>query len=375
MSVEGRCDERFFKVKELFQGFLDSGAELGASICVNIDGKNVIDLWGGWADQERTKPWTENTIVNVWSTTKTVLSLATLILADRGLLGLDDPVAKYWPEFAAEGKSDVKVRHLLSHTSGLSGWDDPIDIEGVEDVPSASAKLAAQRPWWEPGTASGYHALTMGHLLQPVIQAASGKTLGQVVNQEIAGPLKADFSVGCPESEWHRVAKVVPPPHMDLSQIDPKSVMAKTLSNPLLDAKASWTDEWKRVEMGALNGHGNARSVCKMLSAITLGGEVDGQRLLSPATIDRIWETQSNGTDLVLGIEVRFGIGYCLEAPILKWLPKGKVCFWGGWGGSIVVMDLDKKITFAYTMNHMEQGTIGNSRSSAYVAAFYEALS
>ena len=237
----GTCNARFDPLRELFAAKLESGEDLGASLAVNIDGEMVVDLWGGWADEARTVPWTENTITNVFSTTKTMTALAALVLVDRGELDLDANVAKYWPEFAARGKAGIKVRQLLSHTSGVSGWEQPITLEDVYDWDKSTALLAAQAPWWEPGTASGYHMLTYGHLIGEVIRRITGQRLGEFFAAHVAGPLGADFHIGLPPSEFHRVANVVPPPSrptppFDPTQLDPNSVAFKTLTNPAMPA-------------------------------------------------------------------------------------------------------------------------------------------
>src|SRR5437870_5323247 len=211
-ALGGTCSARFDSLRELFAAKLESGEDLGASLAVNIDGEMVVDLWGGWADEARTAPWTENTIANVFSTTKTMTALAALALVDRGELDLDATVAKYWPEFAARGKAGIKVRHLLSHTSGVSGWEQPITLEDLYDWDKSTALLAAQAPWWEPGTASGYHMLTYGHLIGEVIRRITGQRLGEFFAAHLAGPLGADFHIVLPPSEFHRVANVVPPP-------------------------------------------------------------------------------------------------------------------------------------------------------------------
>ena len=318
----------------------------------------VVDLWGGWADEARTAPWTENTIANVFSTTKTMTALAALVLVDRGELDLDATVAKYWPEFAARGKGGIKVRHLLSHTSGVSGWDQPITLEDLYDWDKSTGLLAAQAPWWEPGTASGYHVLNYGHLIGEVIRRITGQRLGEFLAAQVAGPLGADFHIGLSPSEFHRVANVVPPPAkptdpsslMGQAVADPNSVAFKTWTNPPdVPPERSWTEGWRRADIGAANGHGNARSVARLQSAVACGGEVDGVRLLSPQTIDRIFEVQSNGIDLVIGIPFKVGVGYGL-------LPEGQVCCWGGTGGSLVVIDVDRRLTFAYVMNKMAPG-------------------
>src|SRR5262249_21611594 len=302
----GTCSERFAPLCELFAAKLESGEDLGASLAVNIDGEMVVDLWGGWADEARTTPWTENTITNVFSTTKTMTALAALVLVDRGELDLDANVARYWPEFAANGKAGIKVRHLLSHTSGVSGWEQPITLDDLYDWGKSTALLAAQAPWWEPGPASGYHALTYGHLIGEVIRRITGQRLGEFFAAQIAGPLGADFHIGLPPSEFHRVTKVVSPPipsdapPFDPTQRDPTSVACQTSPNACMPGpQCRWTEAWRRADIGAANGHGNARSAARLQSAVACGGEVDGVRLLSPQTIDRIFDVQSNGIDLV----------------------------------------------------------------------------
>ena len=243
-------------------------------------------------------------------------------------------------------------------------------------------RLAAQAPWWEPGTASGYHAVNMGHLIGELIKRTSGKTLKQFVSDEIATPLGADFQIGAAEKDWPRIATLVPPPPaaFDFSKLDPNSPTVKTFANPAMDATNAHTPEWRRADLGAVNGHGNARSLTRILSsAVTLGKvDSDGVRLLSPETVDRIFNVQADGTDVVIGIPVCFGTGYGLTsggtATSVPWLPQGKVCFWPGWGGSIVIMDLERKITFAYVMNKMGPGILGSDRTEAYVKAAYKAL-
>ena len=376
VEVEGTCGERYEPVRAALAAQLTSGEELGASIVLNIDGETVVDIWGGFRDEARTTPWTRDTITNVWSTTKTVTNLAALMLADRGQLDVYAPVAQYWPEFAAGGKQDIKVAHVLSHTAGVSGWEQPFSTEDMYDWDKSTSQLAAQAPWWEPGTASGYHALNQGHLVGEIIRRITGKSLKQFVAEEIAGPLGADFQIGAAERDWDRIADVVPPPPLpfDMDSIDPQSPAFKTMTGPVPDASAANTPGWRHADMGACNGHGNARSVARILSALALDGAVDGVRLLGPDTIDLIFDEQSRGMDLVLGVPLRFGIGYGL--PLLEtipYLPDERICFWGGWGGSIIAMDLGRRMTISYMMNKMGPGVIGSDRSEAYVRAIYGA--
>ena len=377
VDVQGTCDARFEPVRDVLAEQLDSGNDTGASIVVDVDGRTVLDLWGGWYDPGHGRPWTENTITNVWSTTKTVTNLAALMLADRGLLDPYAPVAKYWPEFAENGKERVEVRHVLSHTSGVSGWEAPFTTEDMYDREAATRQLATQAPWWEPGTASGYHAQNQGHLVGELVRRLSGKTLKTFVAEEIAAPLGADFQIGAIEADWDRIAPVTPPPPLpvDLASLDPESPMYKTFTGPAAHAGAANTPAWRRAELGALNGHGNARSVAAILRVLALGGEAGGVRLLSPDTIGLIFDEQSHGPDLVLGVPIRFGIGYALpETQTVPYVPQGRACYWGGWGGSVILMDLDARTTISYMMNKMGPGIIGSDRSEAYVRAIRDCL-
>ena len=376
-EIHGVCGDRFTTVRDALARHLDSGAELGASIVLDIDGDIVIDMWGGFRDQARTIPWSEDTITNVWSSTKTVTSLAALMLVDRGELDVDAPVARYWPEFGAQGKQDVLVRHLLSHATGVSGLDQPAVAEDLYDWQQATARMAAQAPWWEPGTASGYHALNYGHLVGEVVRRISGQPLKQFVADEIAGPLDADFQIGAAESDWDRISDVVPPPPLpfDLKARGMDHPAVRTLTGPAVPAATANTPGWRRADIGAANGHGNARSVARIMSAIARGGEVDGVRLLSQETIDLIFREQLHGIDLVLGLPLRWGIGYGLpQLDILPWIPDEKICYWGGWGGSMIVMDVGRRMTISYIMNKMAPGIVGSDRSAEYGQKIYDAV-
>ena len=251
-EVSGTCDARFEPVRAALAEQLDSGNDLGASIHVDVDGQAVVDIWGGWRDAEHASPWTEDTITNVWSTTKTVTNLAALMLADRGLLDPFAPVARYWPEFAENGKERIEVRHLMSHTSGVSGWEAPFTIADMYDWELSTSRLAAQKPWWEPGTASGYHANNQGHLLGELVRRVTGQPLKAFVASEIAGPLDADFQIGAAQADWGRIAPVVPPPPLpfDLESLDPDSPVFKTFTGPVADASAANTPAWRQAEHG-----------------------------------------------------------------------------------------------------------------------------
>jgi CubicO group peptidase (beta-lactamase class C family) len=366
-DVHGTCDSRFEGVQEALANSLDAGTDVGASVAVLVEGEPVVDIWGGFADEERTKQWERDTITNVWSTTKTMTFLCALMLADRGQLDFHAPVARYWPEFAAGGKEAVEVRHLMAHSAGLSGWTAHIEPEDLADWEKCTSLLAAQEPWWEPGTASGYHALTQGYLIGEVVRRITGATIGTWFASEVAAPLGADFHIGLPASEDHRVSLVIPPEAGRLAEADPGSIAMRTFTSPLLDAAMATEVWWRRAEIPAANGQGNARSVATVQSIIAGGGEARGVRLLSERGCDVVFEEQSNGKDLVLGIPMRFGMGYGLAGELLPMGPRA--CFWGGYGGSLIVMDQDARLTVSYVMNRMESGLTGDLRGANVVLA------
>lgn len=379
-------EPRFEPLVDLLHANVRDGIERGASLCVIQDGTVLVDVWDGWFDLDQTIPWQRDTLTPVWSITKVMINLAALVLVDRGRLDPDSPVAAYWPEFAAAGKEKVTVAQLLGHTSGVSGWAQPVTVDDLYDWDHSTSMLAAQEPWWEPGTASGYHLLNQGHLVGEVIRRITGVSPGEFFAKEIAGPLGADFHIGLDPADDARVSPVSSPRPLDLdvSTIDPSGVTVRTLTGPLVNAREANTERWRRAEIPAANGHGNARSIARIQSLISHGGEIDGVRLLSPATIDRIFGVQASGIDLVLGVQSTFGLGWALPEPAtMPSVATGRRCYWGGLGGSIVINDPDNHLTIAYAMNRMifeyAPGTrvtrpCGDSRSDAYVTAIYEAL-
>ncbi|WP_188187149.1 serine hydrolase domain-containing protein [Nonomuraea sp. SYSU D8015] len=362
-ELHGTCDERFGEVREMLASSLDSDDAVGgASAAVYVDGERVVDLWGGYADAERTIPWQRDTITNVWSTTKPMTALCALILADRGELDLTAPVAAYWPEFAAEGKDRVQIRHVLSHTAGLPTFDAPMTVEDLYDWEKATARLAAQTPRWEPGTESGYHVLTQGYLIGEVVRRITGRTLGTFFAEEVAGPLGADFHIGLPAEHDHRVAPVIPPSAPAGSRRPDEPF------HPEIQAADANTTGWRRAEIPAANGHGNARSVAAIQSVLACGGTLGGVRLLSPAGCERALEEQHHGTDRYLGTRMRYGMGYAIQGD-------RRACYWGGWGGSLVFVDFDARMTVAYAMNQMiDDGGLVDDRALGIVLAAYGSL-
>lgn len=379
-QIDGTCAPRFEKVRNLFQHFLDSGEEVGASITVNVEGEDVINLWGGFVDAERARLWTENTIVPVASSTKMISALAVLMLADSGAISVYDKVSKHWPEFAANGKDDIEIRHCLSHTSGVAGWDEKLTMDDICDVASSAAKMAGQAPWWTPGTASAYHGWNYGHLLSEIVYRVTGMYLKEFIAKNITGPLAADFQIGLKEEDEARLSEFIPsPPAGPPRDLGP--LFMKVLGNPSMTPGMGRSKAWRNGEIGASNGYGNARALNTMLSQVTLAG-CDGvktdAKLLSAPTTDLIFQEQSYGKDLAVGKTIRFGIGYALRGNgdtwVDDWLPAGRVAYWGGSGGSLGIMDVDRKVTITYAMNQKSNEMIGNTASKAYIKAIYEAL-
>jgi CubicO group peptidase (beta-lactamase class C family) len=376
IEIHGHCDKEYLSVKEAFSKNFETDLEVGASFAATIDGKFVVDIHAGYTSPAKNRPWEKDTIVNVYSTTKAMTVICILMLVDRGQLDLDAPVAEYWPEFAQAGKEKLPVRYLLSHTSGLSGFEEPISAEDLYDWDRITGLLAAQEPWWEPGTKSGYHSLTHGYLLGELVRRVTGKSLGTFFREEVAETLDADFHIGLDEKHDPRVGELIPPPELPADSFTPEpgSVMAKTMGNPILGAELSRDRAWRAAEIPAANGHGNARSVARVAAAMACGGELDGVCLMSLPTIEKAIEEQSYGPDLVLMMPIRFGLGFGLTSKEMPIGPNPRTFFWGGWGGSLVVMDLDARLSFSYVMNKMSAGTTGDIRGAGPIGALYSSL-
>jgi CubicO group peptidase (beta-lactamase class C family) len=374
-SVHGFAPDRYAPVREAFEANLAGGADVGACFCATLEGKTVVDLWGGFADAARTRPWEKDTIANVYSTTKTMTFLTALLIADRGELDFDAPVARYWPEFAANGKADIKVSHLMAHSAGLSGWRQPITTEDLYDWGKVTALLAAQAPLWEPGTASGYHAITQGYLVGEVVRRITGKSLGTVFREEIAEPLGADFHIGLPASEDARVAELIPPPKgQGAGDGEQSEIQDLSFNNPGVDVSATKTRAWRGAEIPAAGGTGNARSVAEIHTILANGGVAKGQRFMSEAGCRKALELQIEGPDLVLGTPARFGMGFGLGGGVVPLPNPGDSMYWGGYGGSIIMIDMKAKTTLSYVMNKMAGTTTGDMRAFSLAMASWAAF-
>ena len=376
-DIKGKCDDAFTGVRDVLAKNLDSGADVGSSAAVFIDGEAVVDLWGGFADAEKTKHWESDTIVNTFSTTKTMTALSMLILADRGVIDLDAPVKKYWPEFGANGKDKVLVKHFLGHTSGCPGWTAPVTVEDIEDHQKSTTLLARQAPWWEPGTLAGYHSMTLGPLNSEVIRRTTGMQLNEFFEKEIASVIGADYHIGVGPQLDHRVSNLI-----QSTPIRPRAgaetITDRVFFNPYITPQTSGTIGWRRADLGGSNGHGNARSVAKVQNVIACGGTSGSKRLLSEQGVSRLFEPQYEGQDQVLQFNLRWGMGFAIGGELVhalygNRLDGHRICCWGGSGGSFVINDLDQRMTVAFVMNKHVEG-IADSRSVEVTNAAFDAL-
>ncbi len=381
-QVEGECEARFAAVREAFAANFERG-EVGAALAVVLDGRPVLDLWGGSADAARTRPWQRDTLVNVYSTTKGMTAICAHRLVEQGKLDLDAPVASYWPEFAQADKAELPVRFLLTHQAGLAAISRPIDPDRRYDWRTLVEALAEQKPWWAPGTAHGYHALTFGYLVGEVVRRVSGRSLGRYFAEEVAGPLGLDFAIGLDARDDARTADMLPAPPSPpgapnpfaAAAANPESLVGRAFGNPPAQAGAVNTREWRGAEIPAANGHGTARSLARVYGALATGGTLDGVHVLARESIERASAEQVFGTDLVLSpLPTRFGLGFMLTQPMIPFGPNPRSFGHPGAGGSIAFADPDARIGFAYVMNQMQMGLAGDARGFGLIREVYAAL-
>lgn len=382
VQIHGTVSQGFEKVRDVFESNWE-GIEVGASYSVVYGGQKVVDLWGGWQDRDCTRPWEDNTLVNVYSTTKGMGSLVVAMLADEGKLDYDAKVVDYWPEFGAEGKDEVTVAQLLSHQAGVCGVSEKLTVEDLYDWDKMVNLIAAQKPHWEPGTGAGYHAVNWGYLAGEIVKRITGKTLGTYFHEKVATPLKADFYIGLPDSEMARVSDMIGPNH---ARIRPKPsgaappemppLYAIALMNPSIRPYADASSEaWRKAEIAAANGQANARGIARVYGALANGGEIDGLRLISPEGIEAAIreEVGIDQIDLALGVPTRRGRGYILNAGGM-YGPNPDAFGHGGAGGSWGFADPKANIGIGYAMNQMQADPQAVPRSYRLMKATYGCL-
>ena len=383
ITVNGTCDPRFDRVRDRFVENFTAFGETGAALALVLDGKPVMDIWAGHLDTARTQPWHADSIVNVYSTTKAMTAICAHRLVDQGRLDLDAPVARYWPEFAAGGKSHLPVRYLLSHQAGMAAVRRPLNPPDLYDWDTMAGALAEQEPWWEPGTKHGYHALTYGWLVGEVVRRISGKSLGRFFRDEVAQPLAIDCHIGLPDAHEPRVAPLIPPPPPTAEQVDlfteilkdPESLLAKAFINPMIAPETANSRAWRAAEIPAANGHTNARALARVYGVLANGGRSNGFQLLGSESIRRAHTEQADGPDALLPLHTRFGLGFFLSTPTEKMGPNPRTFGHGGMGGSMAFADPDARLGFGYVMNEMHTGLwLIDPRPAAIIETVYECL-
>ena len=386
-GAQGTCDDRFGRVRETFESAFARGEEIGAAVAVTVNGEPVVDLWGGSADPAGTRPWTRDTLVNVYSTTKGMTALCAHRLVEEGRLRLDEPVATYWPEFAAAGKEHLPVRWLLSHRAGLAAIRPLLPNDALYDWTDMTTALAEESPWWAPGHGHGYHAVTFGWLVGEVVRRITGSSLGTYFRTTFAEPLGADFHIGLPDHEHERVAELtsIPLPDPDAPGValatmilsDPEGVSARAFLNPPSLAEGPNGAAWRRAEIPGANGHATARAVARIYAALANGGTIDGVHVLTPESIARCYADQSHGHDRVLGVSTRFGLGFMLTQPGIPGAafgPSPRTFGHPGAGGSIGLADPDRHVSIGYVMNRMGPEILVDPRASKLIDAVYASL-
>ncbi|MGR3938490.1 serine hydrolase domain-containing protein [Streptomyces sp. BRA346] len=387
-TINGEVAPGFEPVREAFKANFVRHGDIGAAVCVYQHGQPVVDLWGSVADPEIGRPWTRDTLQLVYSATKGATTTAVHMLAERGELDLDAPVAKYWPEFAANGKADIPVRWLLSHQAGLVALDQPVPLKEALAWHPMAAALAAQRPLWTPGTAHGYHGRTWGWLVGEVIRRVSGRSPGRFFADEIAAPLGLDFFIGLPVDQRDRVSRMM----YQRPEVDLTTVPAESLPKELREMVAAWKDpnsfsnrayavtdppeidfdspEVQAAELPGSNGIGTARGLARMYAALI--GEVDGVRLLTPATLASATKEQASGKDQVMLIPSRFSAGYMLSAETNPMTGPNAFGHTGR-GGSLGFADPEHGLAFGYVMNNIISGA-DDARAASLVDAVRTSL-
>jgi len=387
MSISGDCQPRFAEVREEFERNFAERGEIGASVCVYLDGEPVVDLWGGIAHRVHQSPWQRDTIGLVWSCTKGAVALCAHLLVQRGLLDLDAPVSRYWPEFAIHDKQDIPVRWLLNHQAGIPAIRQPLQPGDLYDWNKVTTAIAQETPIWPPGTAQGYHALTFGYLIGEIVQRVTGRDLAEFFREELAGPLALDFHLGLPESEEPRVAPTIradPVPRgevpwrfLSVANAQPDSIQAVLIRNTGRFTGDHDSRQAHAAVLPSMGGITNARGLARLYDPLSRGRLVDAEVLAGMQEV-----SSASPTDAVLLVGLRFSLGF-MKSSDNRARPPGQrdsvilspTAFGhAGMGGSLGFADPAARIAFGYTMNKQGRGVLLNERGQALVDAVYRSL-
>ncbi len=378
--IDGTCDGGFGSVRRAFAGNFAERGEAGAAICVTVGGRVVADLWGGWADARRETSWGPDTLVNVFSVGKGLTALLAARLAGDGRLDIDALVTQYWPEFGASGKEAVTVRQLITHQAGLPALRRRLPPGAMFDWAVMTGALAAQRPWWQPGTAHGYHVNTFGFLVGEVLRRATGHSVGTLLREEIAGPLGADVHIGLRAADHGRVTEFgwpgPPPPEDDRPDLGEDQLMKhNAYFNPggLSGAGVVNSAAWREAELPSANAHGSARGVTRVYTALAAGGAIGGVRVADAGALAAATTEQVYGPDRILHRPSRFGLGFQLTQPERPLGPNPGAYGHFGAGGSVGFCDPEAEVAFGYVTNQMGPRW-QNPRNRALIDAVYACL-
>ena len=374
-EIHGTLESPFEKVRDVFSANFKNQDEVGAAVCVFHEGKKVVDLWGGYRDGAQTQPWQEDTLVNVWSTTKGAMAACVARLVSQGRLELNKPVAHYWPEFAAAGKEKITVAQMFSHQAGLCGPVEPVTADELHDVVAMADGLASQAPQWEPGTRSGYHAITIGYLSEALVSRITGKSVGEYFRDEIAGPLKLDMFLGLSGSQEDRCAEM-------LHDGNPMSGGADTFNEYQVLAQVNVPvsfdlanhSRWRAMGIPSAGGSATARGVAGMYSALIEDVRGNTETIADSKTLQQMLTPQIKNEDLVIRFPMTWGVGFALDDESGMYGGGAKSFGHHGWGGSYGFADPVTGIAFSYVMNYMREAESVDTRAIDLIQALYAAI-
>jgi CubicO group peptidase (beta-lactamase class C family) len=384
-EIHGDCDPRFTAVRDAMAANFREHDELGAAVAISVGGEPVVDIWAGWMDEDRTRLWRRDTLVDVFSVGKAFAAIVVLRLVERGQVGLDQPVAELWPEFGSAGKDPITLRMILSHRAGLPGVRNPLPAHAMYDWELMTGALAGEAPWWPPGSAHGYHVNSYGFLVGEIARRASGRRgIGELFVEEVADPVGSDFRWGVAPEDDERTADYLwgseaAERQKQIRDVPPEDEALKllwaTYFNPpaLSGVGVVNTREWRSAEMPSTSGHATARGIERVYAALAAGGQTGGVRVLEEETLDEAITEHSSGEDVVLQRPSRFGLGFQLTQPERPLGPNPRSFGHFGAGGSLGFADPDTGVAFAYVANRAGPRW-QNPRNAALVDATYEAL-
>lgn len=380
IKINGTVAPGFEKVRDAYKANFSRGdlyEDLGSSLCVYHRGERVVDLWAGWKDIERTQAWQEDTTICIYSTTKGIAGICLAVLVDQGLLNYSDLASKYWPEYGCNGKESTTIAHMLSHQTGTPAVREATQLDDLMNWDLICERLATQEPYWVPGENTAYHGWTYGYLVGEIVRRITGKSIGQFLQEEIAGPMSAELYIGMPPEKdaaaamLYRPKQVHTPPEME-GEIPQFLIDATT--NPVLDAESPNRPEWRAAEMPATCGYASAQGLAKIYAALAQGGSAHGVDLMSTETIAKMTSIASNRVDALLGMEMNWAHGVLLNNLGL-YGPNPNAFGYSGWGGSLGCADPENQIAIGFVCNQMGPDFVGDARTLPLMEAIYASLS